>query len=105
METEDRIPPPDEERLLRGIVVLNAKVVGLALGMIFGLIIFLATNWLVLKGGDDVGTHLELLSNYFIGYRVTFLGSVIGFAYAFALGTVCGGAIGWIYNRIAGFHR
>ena len=105
METEDRPSRPAEEKLLRGIVVLNVKVMGLALGTIFGLIIFVATNWLVIRGGDQVGKHLSLLANYFIGYRVSVLGSFIGFAYGFALGTFCGGVIGWIYNRIAGLRR
>ena len=92
-----------EERLFSGVLLLNAKVVGLALGVILGLGIFVATNWLIIKGGDRVGPHLILLSQYFIGYRVTFLGSLIGAAYGFALGTICGSLIGWIYNRIVAF--
>jgi hypothetical protein len=94
-----------EEKLFSGMLLLNAKVVGLALGVIFGLGIFVATNWLVIKGGERVGPHLILLSQYFIGYRVTFLGSLIGAAYGFALGTICGSLIGWIYNRIAAFRQ
>jgi hypothetical protein len=94
-----------EEKLFSGILMLNAKVVGLALGVIFSLGIFVATNWLVIKGGPRVGPHLILLSQYFIGYRVTFLGSLIGAAYGFALGTICGALVGWIYNRIASFRR
>jgi len=92
----------EEEKLFGGTLWLNAKVLGLVLGLVFGLIVFLATNWLVLKGGRSVGPHLALLSQYFIGYRVSFLGSLIGFAYAFALGTIIGALIGWIYNRISG---
>ena len=92
-----------EEKLFSGVLLLNAKVVGLTLGVIFGLGIFVATNWLVIKGGDRVGPHLILLSQYFIGYKVTFVGSLIGAAYGFALGTICGAIIGWIYNRIAAF--
>lgn len=91
----------DEKRVFGGILWLNAKAFGLALGILFGLIIFIATNWLVIKGGTPVGPHLQLLGQYFIGYRVTFLGSVIGFAYGFAIGTLSGALIGWIYNRIA----
>ena len=72
-----------EEKFFSGVLWLNAKVVGLALGLIFGLAIFVATNWLVIKGGDPVGPHLSLLSQYFFGYRVTFLGSLIGFGYGF----------------------
>ena len=46
---------------------------------ILALGLFIATNWLVIKGGERVGPHLQLLSQYFIGYRVTFLGSFIDF--------------------------
>jgi ABC-type dipeptide/oligopeptide/nickel transport system permease subunit len=94
-----------EEKLFSGVLQLNAKVVGLALGLILALGIFVATNWLVIKGGDRVGPHLVLLSQYFIGYRVTFLGSLIGAAYGFALGTICGSLLGWIYNKIATFRQ
>jgi hypothetical protein len=72
----------------------------LILGIIFGLIIFIATNWLVLKGGRVVGPHLQLLSQFFIGYRVSFLGSIVGFFWGFAVGSLVGTTIGWIYNRI-----
>jgi len=91
----------EEERLFNSVMVMNAKAMGLVLGLVFGLIIFIATNWLVIKGGKQVGPHLSLLSQYFIGYRVTFCGSFIGFAYGFALGTMCGSMTGWIYNKIA----
>jgi len=94
-----------EEKLFSGMLLLNARVVGLALGVICGLGIFVATNWLIIKGGERVGPHLILLSQYFIGYRITFLGSLIGAAYGFALGTICGSLIGWIYNRIAAFRQ
>ena len=66
-------------------LVLNAKVLGLVLGLLFGLSIFIATNWLLIKGGENVGAHLQLLNQYFFGYSVSFVGSFIGFAYGFAL--------------------
>jgi len=94
-----------EERLFSGVLLLNAKVLGLTLGVICGLGVFVATNWLVIKGGERVGPHLILLSQYFIGYKVTFLGSFIGAAYGFALGTICGALMGWIYNRVAAFRQ
>ena len=97
----------EEEKLLSAVVRLNAKMLGLILGLLFGLVIFLATNWLVIKGGpitrsgkEIVGPHLQLLSQFFIGYSVSFLGSIIGFLYGFAAGTICGTFIGWIYNWI-----
>jgi hypothetical protein len=97
----------DEEKLFSGILRLNAKVMGLILGLLMGLAVFIATNWLVIKGGYInqsgtyvVGPHLQLLSQYFIGYRVSFLGSIIGFIYGFTIGTFSGALIGWIYNKI-----
>jgi hypothetical protein len=96
-----------EEKLFSGVLILNSKVMGLALGLIFGLMIFIMTNWLVIKGGHVtktgkyvIGPHLQLLSQFFIGYRVSFLGSIIGFFYGFATGSICGAVIGWIYNKI-----
>lgn len=94
-----------DDKLFTGVLWLNAKVVGLVLGILFALGIFVATNWLVIKGGDRVGPHLQLLSQYFIGYRVTFFGSLIGAAYGFAVGTLSGALIGWIYNKIAAFRN
>ena len=98
-------PTTDEEKLFSGILRLNAKILGLALGLLSGLAIFIATNWLVLKGGNPVGPHLQLLSQYFLGYRVSFVGSLIGFAYGFALGTIAGALVAWIYNRIVAFRN
>jgi len=101
MDTKDKI----EERLFGGVLWLNAKILGLCLGLLCGLGIFIATNWLVLKGGTVVGPHLQLLSQYFIGYSVSFFGSFIGFAYGFAVGTLSGSLVGWIYNRITKFRN
>jgi len=84
-------------RLLR----LNATVQGLATGLIAATGLFLATNWLVVKGGPAIGPHLGLLGQYFIGYEVTFAGSIIGFAYAFVVGFAAGFSVSWIYNAVA----
>ena len=81
----DNTPLTQDEKLFSGVLLLNAKVLGLTLGLILGLGIFVATNWLVIKGGERVGPHLILLSQYFIGYKVTFAGSLIGAVYGFAL--------------------
>jgi hypothetical protein len=88
----------------RAVVVLtrlarfNAKVQGLVSGILLGGIIFLATNWLVLKGGSPVGPHLALLGQFFVGYRVSFGGSLIGLAYGFVTGFVAGYLLATLYN-------
>jgi hypothetical protein len=105
MKTDEKSYKTEEEKLFAGTLWLNAKVLGLVLGLVCGLAIFIATNWLVIKGGEPVGPHLSLLSQYFIGYRVSFFGSFIGFAYGFAVGTLTGALIGWVYNRITTFRN
>jgi len=80
---------------------LNARVISVSLGLVCGVFIFIATNWLVIKGGDPVGPHLQLLGQFFWGYRVSFVGSLIGFGYGFLVGFVSGGLIGLIYNKLA----
>ncbi len=97
----------NEDKLFASILKFNSSGLGLALGVIIGLVIFIATNFLVIKGGhispngeSIIGPHLQLLGEFFPGYKVSFKGSVIGFLYGFALGTIVGAAIGFIYNQI-----
>ena len=87
-----------EEIVLTRVVRLDALIQGIVSGIVLGLGIFIATNWLILKGGDPIGPHLSLLGQYFIGYRVTFVGSLIGFGYGFVTGFVGGYAVARIYN-------
>ena len=47
-----------------------------------------------------VGPHLALLGQFFIGYRVTFAGSLIGFGYGFVLGFAIGWITAWLYNLL-----
>ena len=96
-----------EKELRRAVVKLNERAWGAAGALLSGLGLFIATNILVLKGaeaGEHVGPTLGLLRYYFPGYSVTFVGSIIGFVYAFVLGYMAGRAIGWVYNRlVSGF--
>jgi hypothetical protein len=66
-----------------------------------GVGLLVATLWLVIKGGENVGQNLNLLSNYFPGYSVTWSGSLIGLFY----GGLSGAALGWtvarLYNALA----
>jgi hypothetical protein len=97
VETKRTLESLVSVRLMR----LNATVQGVVLGLIAGLGIFIATNWLIIKGGPVVGPHLALLGQFFIGYRVTFVGSLIGFAYGFVLGFCVGYGVSSVYNRLA----
>jgi hypothetical protein len=94
-----------EEIVLTRLVRLNASLQGVVTGLVLGLGIFIATNWLVLKGGDVVGPHLSLLGHFFIGYRVSFVGSLIGFAYGFLSGFIIGYFVARIYNWTVGLRQ
>jgi len=91
-----------EKVVLTRLLQLNATVQGFVTGTIAGLVVFIATNWLVLKGGYVVGPHLSLLNQFFIGYEVTFVGSLIGLAYGFGCGFIGGYLVARMYNWIAG---
>lgn len=89
-----------EHELQTALLRLNARAWGIALGLLLGGGLFVATNILVLKGGRNVGQHLALLSVFLPGYRVTFFGSVIGFIYLFVIGYILGRLVGVVYNRL-----
>ncbi len=93
----------DEDEILQhALLRLNARAWGIAFGLLLGGGLFIATNVLVLKGGPNVGQHLQLLAVFFPGFQVTFLGSIIGFIYAFVVGYALGRLVGLVYNRLAG---
>jgi uncharacterized membrane protein len=89
-----------EEVVLTRLMRLNATIYGVVFGILVGLMIFIATIWLVIKGGPVVGPNLGLLSQFLIGYRVTVGGAFIGLIYGFIIGFVIGFAIATIYNWI-----
>jgi hypothetical protein len=102
---QDQDGKPLEEVVLTRLMRLNATIHGLVFGTILGLALFIATNWLVLRGGGVVGPHLGLLDNFFIGYKVSFLGSFVGLFYGFVTGFIIGAVIALIYNWIADFRE
>jgi hypothetical protein len=79
---------------------LNARAWGLALGLLCGIGLFIATNILILKGGPVVGPHLGLLGAYLPGFRVTFPGSLIGLGYGIVIGYGAGWLMGRVYNAL-----
>jgi protoporphyrinogen oxidase len=70
-----------------------------SVGTASGLLIFLATLWLVVRDGEVVGPNLRLLEQYFIGYTVTTQGACLAFGYAFVWGFL----FGWLFAYIRNF--
>jgi len=89
---------PDE--INRAVVRIHAGVLAVVSALLGGVGLFVMTAWLLIKGGPQVGTHLQLLGQYFPGYSVTWEGSVMGFLYGALTGGIVGWTIGMIYNWV-----
>ncbi len=83
------------------VIRLRATLDAVVVGVLAAVLVFIATNWLVLKGGPVVGPHLVLLAQFCPGYRVTFAGSLVGAVWAFAWGFVVSWAVSALYNVLA----
>ena len=77
-----------EQELARVFLRVDRVALGLSVGVLGGLGLFVATLALVLAGGPVVGPTLGLLGQYFPGYSVTGLGSCVGLFYGFVSGFV-----------------
>lgn len=75
---------------------LDAVALGAAFGTVCGLMLLIVTAAALLRGDAEVADFLSLLSNYLIGYRVTWARMGVGVAQA-ALG---GFALGYVAARL-----
>jgi hypothetical protein len=88
-----------EESEDRVIEIAFAKIdplaLGVAVGVVSGLGIFVASAILLLRSGPVVGPTLSLLGNYLFGFEVTWAGAVVGLfeggMFGFAMGGLAAG--------------
>ena len=103
IRAETEFVTPDIGEALEGALAqvfmkLDRVAFGLSLGTLAGLVLFLATLILVLKGGDVVGPRLQLLGYYFPGYSVSAEGSLVGLLYGFIAGFISGWVFAFLRN-------
>ncbi|MBI4516663.1 MAG: NAD(P)/FAD-dependent oxidoreductase [Deltaproteobacteria bacterium] len=98
-------PPPSgappmspEEMIEAAFARLDPVALGGAVGLVAGVGLFLATAFLLLKGGPVVGPNLRLLGQFFLGFSVTWSGAVIGALEAGAGGFALGYLIAGLRN-------
>jgi len=79
---------------------LDPVALGVALSVVSGLTLFLASATLLFKGGKNVGLRLRLLGNFLIGFEMTWTGALIGAVEvgigAFALGYLVAWGRNWL---------
>jgi len=90
----------DEEELIEIVFAkLDPVALGVAIGTVSGLLIFIATVMLVIKGGAVVGPTLSLLGNFLFGFQVTWGGALVGLLEGgiggFAIGYLCASFRNW----------
>ncbi|MBU6432315.1 MAG: hypothetical protein KGS09_05875 [Nitrospirae bacterium] len=88
------------DEISRTLARIKADALAVVCAVIGGVGLFAMTAWLVIKDGQQAGQHLQLLSNYFVGYSVTWPGAFVGLVYGAMTGGAVGWAIGRIYNRV-----
>ncbi len=93
------------DEVSRAVARIHAGVLTLVCALFGGFVVFFMTAWLLIKGGPQVGLHLQLLRHYFIGYSVSWTGSLVGFVYGALLGGLVGWSIGKIYNGLVGIRQ
>jgi hypothetical protein len=84
--------PTIEEALAEIFAKYDSVALGSALGSVAGILAFLATAILLIKGGHQVGQNLSLLGNYLLGYEVSWAGAFLGL---FEAG-IGGFGFGWV---------
>ena len=90
----------EEQILRRAIARLRATIMAISFGMTGGVGLFVATAWLLIRGGQNVGQHLNLLGNYLPGYSVTWPGAFLGLLYGVIVGAAVGASVAWTYNAL-----
>ena len=87
-----------EGRLAEIFPKVDGVALGVATGAVTGVLLALATLFLVLKGGSVVGPNLRLLGQFLPGYTVTGAGSVLGLFYGLAAGFLAGWGFALLRN-------
>lgn len=77
---------------------LDPVALGFAFGTTAGILIFMATLFLIIQDGGTFGPHLALLSQFIPGFSVTVVGAAVGLVGLFGLGFLFGSAFAYLRN-------
>jgi hypothetical protein len=96
--TETPQAPAPDEIIAAAFTDLDPPALGVAIGVVSGMGIFLMTAVLLLKGGPQVGPNLALLCYYLPGFTMTWRGALVGLVDAGIGGFILGSLGAWLRN-------
>lgn len=106
---ETEVGDPENAVIEAAFAKIDPLALGIAVGVVGGSGLFVASAVLLLKGGLVVGPNLSLLGQYFLGFEVTWAGSIIGFfegaLAGFAVGSLAAGLRNGVLTAYAKFER
>jgi hypothetical protein len=92
-----------DEIIIKAFSRMHKSGFATAIGLVSGLFIFLATIYLIIKGGEVVGPNLNLLGQYLLGYTVSLKGAFIGMFHGFFWGFLSGWMFAYLRNLFLAF--
>lgn len=91
--------PAADKAIIQAFAKLDKNALGVAVGILIGSMVFVATILLLLIGGDPIGPNMALLGQFFVGYTVSASGAIVGLLYGFFAGFV----LGWLTALLRNF--
>jgi len=77
---------------------LNIKAFAIAVGLFWGLLLFMCTWWIIFFDGATAQT--TMIGAVYRGYNISPTGSVIGLVWGLVDGMIGGAIFAWLYNRL-----
>ena len=90
----------DNPLLKPSVMRLHGTSLGLAMGAMAALGLFLSTAWLVVRGTAGESVHAALLSNYIPGYSVSIGGGLLGALELFIVVFIACFLLATVYNKL-----
>jgi hypothetical protein len=97
MATEPASPDPLETAFTKAFAPMHKRALGVAFGATVGAAVFLLTVFHILIAPPEAA-NIELLSQYFYGYHVSWGGALIGTWWGFVAGFVGGWFLAFTRN-------
>jgi protoporphyrinogen oxidase len=110
IKSDEQFTPEDvvevvQDKLGEVFPKLHPTAFGLSVGIVLGLLLFITTIFVVMQqDGTAVNANLALLNQFFPGYTVSPIGSLLGLLYGFTSGFIAGWLFAFLRNAATAFY-